>query len=159
LRSPGEIASFGVAQHLGHMRADECTDMLDRLLRFRENCRKQLPHVNHLWPHLQVHVNSISLCTFGQTLGVVEQHLRLSNLNKKRRQVCEIGMKRRNKWCLPISIAGKPDSDRGSSAFANNFCVIFRRSNSAALPWFHDYCHRQMIHEWQSASLALSYRK
>ena len=74
--------------------ADESADMFNGLLRLRQNCREQLPHVNHLRPDFQAHLYPATLCPPGQPLGVVEQYLGLGNLNEKRGQPCEIGVER-----------------------------------------------------------------
>ena len=87
------------------VRADESADMFNGLLRLRQNCREQLPHVDHLRPDLQAHLYPTTLCPLDQPLGVVEQYLGLANLNEQRGQPCEIGIERRSEWRPPVTVA------------------------------------------------------
>ena len=57
--------------------------------------RKQMPHVDHLWPHLELDSDARRFRAIGETVRIIEQGLGLAYLDQQRRQAFQVGIERR----------------------------------------------------------------
>jgi hypothetical protein len=50
-------------------------NLLDCLLRFGQNFRKDMPHVHHLVPHFEVHVHASVFCALPDSCRIIDRSL------------------------------------------------------------------------------------
>src|SRR5260370_6294248 len=98
--SPTCTSTLSRADPLRRSRDYELSDLVDRLLRFRQQLREHMPDVHHVVPDFEFHVHAGRLCALGHASSIVRQNFRIADMEQHRWYSAKIRVQRRDQRIL-----------------------------------------------------------